>query len=290
MTYSLTNGTTSSKNVKEDIGERPMSQYRLVSSLLSHTGKEGKLVPDKDGYYTVTLGALNAFNGSGHRYTAERETIDLYERSSALQRRIKRGALYAEYMHPSMKPGMKPEDFYRRVFEIDGDRVCAHISEIWLDFDFGKNNPNIASPDTIAVRGKIKPWGPFGYIVKEALENSKGNFAFSVRGLTDDVMSPSGILMRALRFIVTYDFVLEPGIAYADRHTSPSLESHPGLEDLIDEIVDPSLLTSALNSSLDNIALESSVKEVYREVLEVIDNKKEKFEPYVPNIFNKWKQ
>ncbi len=195
-----------------------MNQIRFSCTSLVGTNKVGTLPKDENGYYTVVLGALNCYNSAGQYYVYE-QVKALFESSSPLMRRIKRGACRGEYGHP--KPiGMRPEEFAGRVLSIWEERVSHHIKEVWLDFE-GKDEQG---RNIVRIMGKILPNGPFGHILERQLENKDENVCFSIRSFTDDGFR-NGRMERVLKTIVTWDYVNEPGISAAEKYKSPTLES-----------------------------------------------------------------
>ncbi len=75
--------------------------------------------------------------------------------------------------------------------------------------------------------GEVRPSGPYGQVLKDALDNPHENVYFSVRSLTVDDM------MRGVKYtrdIVTWDFVNEGGIYNANKYYSPALESFSEVE------------------------------------------------------------
>lgn len=197
-----------------------LNSVRLVCTALAGTNKQGVLKPDADGYYEVVLGGLNMFNSAGEYYVYE-AAKSLFESSSQLQRRAARGALRGEYGHPKMLPGMSNEQFANRVMSIYEDMVSHHIKEVFLDFDRVKDDKG---KPVIAIIGKIKPAGPYAGALQKSLETPGENVCFSIRAFTDD-QRIGGVNHRALRTIVTWDYVNEPGLAVANKFSSPSLES-----------------------------------------------------------------
>ena len=198
----------------------PQSQVRFTCSVLSGTGKEGKLPKDQYGYYTQPIGGLNVFNSAGDYYPYE-SAKHLFQNSSAFMRRISSGCLKSELGHPKPLPGQSMESFAQRVMTIDEKNVCAHIAEVYLDFDNVKDKNG---RPIIAMMGKIKPSGPHAAALERSYDNPKEDVCFSIRAFTDD-QRINGIKQRNLLEVVTYDFVGESGIAEARRYYSPSLES-----------------------------------------------------------------
>jgi len=249
---------------------------KFTETVFSEKNKKGVLVPDSDGYYTVVVGALNSYNSAGEYYTAQ-DALQLFENSSHFMRRVKNGALYSELGHPKKHPDMSMEQFYQRVISIEETNICAHFSEVWLDFQFGKNNPELNNPDLIAILAKVKPAGAKANALQLALENPKQNAAFSIRGLTENKYV-NGRVERRLTNIITFDHVTEPGIKIADKVMAPGLEQRIASEgyqvsEAIDTIIDKSVFKKVLSNSMSHVGMESSNRELFNDILKTLDGK-----------------
>ena len=78
--------------------------------------------------------------------------------------------------------------------------------------------------------------------VRRILTIRESNVCFSIRAFTTDYKE-RGIYKRALDTIVTFDYVNEPGIAFADKFNAPSLEA---------EVLDTSKFTrSTIEAAID---------------------------------------
>ncbi len=199
-----------------------MNTIRFACTSLVGTNKAGIIKPDGDGYYTQVLGGLNILNSAGMHYDATAEVRSLFvDQSQQFQRRIKRGVLKAELGHPKPSPGMSEDAYFERLLTIDEKHVCAHISEVWLD-DTSFKNPDGSA--VIAIMGKVKGSGPYGYVVDKALENSKENVCFSIRSFTEDRFM-AGRMHRVIKNAVTFDYVTEPGIHIAEKFKNPGIET-----------------------------------------------------------------
>lgn len=198
---------------------------------LMGTNKAGKLTPDADGYYTVVLGALDFYNSAGSFYPFESAKA-LFHESSTLMRRIANGCLHGEMGHPRKTPGMSQRDFVNRVMDIYEPNIACHIRKVTIDHGSVKD---ANGRPCIAIIGEIKPTGPMGPALKEALDNPSQNVCFSIRSLTNDTMV-NGTVHKHLRAICTWDVVVEPGISVATKWRSPALES------LVEEIIVPQQL------------------------------------------------
>ena len=191
---------------------------------LSLNGKQGVLTPDEDGYYELVLGALNTYNNTRAWYYTDKGARELFGPGSLIHRKIANGCMRGEVNHPKQMPGEKLEDFYNRMMDIDLNNVCCHFKSIWLDETFGKANPQFNNPDMIAIMGKVKPSGPKGFILKEALDNKHENVCFSIRSLANEEIV-RGKRIRALTELITIDFVNEGGILVASKWDTPATES-----------------------------------------------------------------
>lgn len=185
------------------------------------TNKAGKISPDEDGYYTLVVGGLNAFNSGGAFYPVG-PAKSLFDSSSSFQRRIENGNCKGECGHPKPTPGQSNRDFLQRVLQIEETRVSCHFRKIWLE-DQGVKDAQ--GRNIIAIMAELKPSGPMGPALKESLDNPHENVCFSIRSLTSDRVVPAGYLEKNIRQIVAFDWVTEPGISAAHKYNAPALES-----------------------------------------------------------------
>ena len=200
-----------------------MTQLSYVSTKLANLNKNGKIKKDKDGYYTLPLGAFGAFNTAGHYYVLD-GVNELFSKNSFLQTKINEGAMYGENGHPKLQ-GMSEDDAFARQMDTYENRICCHFSEIWIDDELWKKKPNILPARSVAVMGKVKPHGELGHVLEAALSNPKQNTCFSLRGITENVIV-EGVLHRQVTHINTYDHVYLPGLPIASKYNSPTLENY----------------------------------------------------------------
>lgn len=238
---------------------------KFTETIFSNKNKQGIITPNSDGYYTMVLGGLNTYNSAGEYYVAE-GVVQAFESSSHFMRRVRNGALYSELGHPKRVPGMNLEDFYRRIVTVDENNICAHISEVWLDFDFGKKNPGLSNPDFVAIMGLVKPTGPKAKSLQDSLENPKQNTAFSIRGITEN-NERNGRTERKLTEIITFDNVPEPGIAAACKAHNPGLE-HFHIEEKLDAYIEPMVLSNCLRQELHSSLATESNRALYHQILQ----------------------
>nr|DAT15808.1 MAG TPA: Prohead core protein protease [Caudoviricetes sp.] len=198
-----------------------MTTIHYGCTALVGTNKSGLLKPDADGRYDMVLGALEYPNSVGDIYTLK-SAQQFFKEGSALKRKIDNGQLRAEYGHPKREPGMTDQEYLERILTIEETKVCAHISDVYID------TKNVKCPKTgrtiIAFRGKVKPQGPYGPYLKEELDDPKTNVAFSIRSLT--LNKQVGFRQeKDFTQIVNWDKVTEPGLAPATKYSVPTLES-----------------------------------------------------------------
>ena len=196
-----------------------LNSIRFTCTALNGMNKSGNLVCDADGYYTTVIGGLNVYNSVGQMYTAN-GVKELFESSGLLMRRVQRGRLHGEYGHPKPLPGERERDFLNRMFLINEEKMSHHFKEIWLDENSVKDH---SGNPVIAIMAKVRPSGPYGKYLEDALKNPAENVCFSIRAFTDDFRE-RGITYRQLKTIITWDYVQSPGIAFAEKFSSPALE------------------------------------------------------------------
>lgn len=233
---------------------------KFTATKLEALGKKGVLTPDANGYYELVIGGLNVLNSAGEYYTLDKAK-ELFEESSVFMRRVKSGNLRGEMGHPKKQPSQTMNDFFSRILSIDENNVCCHFSEVWLDENYGKNNPQFNNPNLVAIMAKVKPSGPKGHILEQSLKNCKENTCFSIRALTRDFMV-HGKTHRVLQQIVCWDYVNEPGIMVANKYDSPALETVSDIQ-LTESIVDRAIEHSTMASMEDTKILLKEAKKMF---------------------------
>lgn len=238
-----------------------MSTVKYTATALNGTNKQGVLTPDANGYYTMPVGGLNAYNDANEYYLLE-GAKRLFDSSSTFQARVRDGVLFGELGHPKFMPGMRMNEFIERVMVVHEDNIVAHFSEIWLDENFGRDNPQHGNPNLVAIMAKVKPAGIKAPALEQAFANPKQNVCFSIRALTNDHRA-NGRRERVLTSIVTFDYVVASGIDHAKKWHSPALESLSDFNvssskiiEVSKEILDsPFALESTKKVALENIKL-----------------------------------
>jgi len=243
------------------------SIIRFTSTKLTVDRTE-KLIPDSKGYYKIIIGALNVNNASGNFYTGGEDVVALFNSSSDFQRRINNGYLRGELGHPTRLPNQSMNDFINRCLVIDERNVCAHFSEVSLDFDTLKETTN--GNKAIAIVARVAPSGIKAESLERGFNNVDENVAFSLRGFTEDARNNDGSLIRTLKTVVTFDNVGEPGIRTAN---SFDTQQKIGLESLEERIVTEEAIKLAIESNSNNSLVTESSILLGRELLNSISGK-----------------
>ena len=188
------------------------------------TGAENKQIKKYDkGYYFITLGAFNAYNRSGAFYLMDGVRDLVENKSSSLNRRIRDGYLKGEAGHPNYETGMSKVEFYERNLKIEQTRISLHIRDIvFTDTKTPCGMPG--KGNIVLVQAWLKPDGPMGDALKKSLDDPEQNVAFSIRCFTKDEMV-NGTVIKQVVQIVTWDWVVEPGMKMANKFDTLNLES-----------------------------------------------------------------
>ena len=184
--------------------------------------KNRDLEKDSEGYYKIPIGAINTYNSAGAFYKDDLGPASIFNESSKFMRRVRNGGLRAEVGHPKRLPGMSLAEYKVRYMSIYEDNICANIKSIEIVKTDTKEDPEYGNVHLIY--GWVKPAGPRGAFLKEMLDDPDGNVAFSVRSVTNDELI-NGVVVKVIKEILSFDFVNEPGIKYATKWKSYSMES-----------------------------------------------------------------
>lgn len=260
---------------------QPAQKVSIGCTMLVGKNKKGVLTPDQDGYYTTVIGAYGGQNSAGYQYDLQTGRA-MFQPGSVLMRKLEKGVLYAEYKHPKREPHMTDNQYVARIREVDDDRRCAHIAEVWLLPNQRDENGNIVD----LVLAKVRPCGPFGDIVRQSFENPRENTYFSVRSITMDDIARG---IKYTKEIVTWDYVGEGGIYMANKYSSPALECY-SLESFTETEVEltPTMLwqMQAEQSRAKNLGLENSADSL-DELINVLGWQRSSVQAQVP-AFMRW--
>jgi len=257
---------------------------KFESTRLLGTGKKGIITPDQNGYFEICVGGLNIYNSMGEFYTVE-GVRQLFEKSSRLMKNIQNGNLKSEEGHPKWTPGMTEDAWLRRLARIEEQNVCGHVSEVWLEEDYGKKNPKLDN-SVVGIFLKIKPAGIYGPALESAFLNPKENVNFSIRGITNDYYHGRQCI-RVLEEIYTWDRVSVQGLDLANKFDSPSLEDDGVVETLYSKPITHTAVKRAYNESCNSIAMESD-KANLKSLLDITTPKVAKQITSSESVFIRW--
>ena len=224
-----------------------MSTNLATYSCISYPGLSAisKLKADSKGYYRVCIGGFDVMNQSGKPYLHTPAVKALFDNGGAVRRRLDSGYLRGEYKHPNVK-GLKFGEAVDRLADIDSTMVSHHFKNITLEP--GKDEHG---RDIVLVYGVLKPAGPYEDSLRRSMNNTEENVAFSVRSLTRPTVY-RGRQGHEVTDVFTYDHVSEPGIAFANKYNTVSMEG------ICDDIhFTEQDLSSAIQANA-NMGLESS--------------------------------
>ena len=208
-----------------------MADYTVQSKKEKRGIIEEPIVKDENGYYKVTFGAINTFNKNGIYYKVT-DLDRFFGPNSLVGRRIDEGVLMGEYQHPKVD-GMTRDEIRRRTIFLDGDRKAAHIKKIEL-YNTGKKEPGFNLP-VYKVYGWVRPSGPYGKYLQDALDNPDENVAFSIRSLVKTYKAGS-IWVKEIILLSTWDYVPENGMPGATQWNAAGLEAFMPEIDSVEEL------------------------------------------------------
>lgn len=200
-----------------------MSNMVFQAAML-RAGKQGIIKPDAAGYYTQCIGGLDIENAAGVTYASDRAK-NLFAESSSLQRRITERALRGEAGHPRRGPEHASDDaWFHRLNDILEPQVCVYWAKIELDPSYGRNNPHLNRPNMIGIMARYRPGGIGAGVLERDLADPEANVSYSIRAFSIPY-TRMGRRFYDLQTIVTWDYVIEPGIAQAAKTLSSTMES-----------------------------------------------------------------
>lgn len=223
---------------------------------LNGTDKKGVLKQDEDGYYYMVIGSLGENNQSGAYYDFHAAKA-VFDKSGSLMRRVAAGQMRFEYGHPQREHWMTDDQYLDRIYNIDPNNICCHVRELVLEELPG---------GVIQISAWLKPYEETekGRLLKSQLDNNYENVSFSIRCLSVDGFVGTRFT-KHIKQVICWDYVIEPGIARAEKFRTPSLES---LEVTMDNVVDMERYRQTKVKS--GISLESSSQELVSEMKSIV--------------------
>lgn len=188
-------------------------------SILRDRNKVGDLKVDAGGYREITLGAFDCLNSREEYYIFNEKIKQMFEPGGDLHRRLSKANLRGELEHPRPIPGESIQSFINRIGCIPLTNVSHHIASVRLE-----ESRDASGKRVVLAIGRVAPAGPHAHVLERAFENREENVSFSIRAMSRRFVENCRT-NREITSIVTWDYVGEPGIAYANKYDTPSLES-----------------------------------------------------------------
>lgn len=196
----------------------------IFEAAMLRPGKLGVIKPDANGYYEQCIGGLDIENAAGVEYASDKAKA-LFADSSALQRRVKARSLRGERGHPRRTAEFSSDAAWmHRLNDIVESNTSVHWAKIELDESYGRNNPYLNRPRMIGIMARFRPYGAGAEELTRSLADPESSVAFSIRAFSVPRVT-MGRRYYDLSNIVTWDEVNEPGIAFAAKELSSTLES-----------------------------------------------------------------
>ena len=182
------------------------------------SGREVKACkPDANGFYNVTIGALNTVTRAGVIYDDESVVAAMNDPKSVFNIELRNGSLYGEIQHPTIT-----RENMDRLTVIDSEKVSHFFNRIWVD----ENPTEVEGRNIYLIKAQIRPAGPYGDVLVRDLEDPYTNNAFSIRSLCTKLPDRGdGIERRKVLCITTFDHVLCCGVAGAEKRYFAGNES-----------------------------------------------------------------
>lgn len=188
--------------------------------VLNGTNKVGLLKKNDKGYYDMIVGALNMVNNKKEYYELS-YARKFFDSTSDLVRMAEKGVLQGEQGHP--KQGMLSEEkFVERLLTVEEKSTCCHHRKLWLDFD---NFKDADGRPFVGIMSSVGPSGPYGDALERDMQNTELDVSFSIRCFSMP-HRVGGRVIKEMRHAVTFDRVTEPGIMWATKYHTPSLEEY----------------------------------------------------------------
>ena len=186
-----------------------------ISAITTTKGKGKALKADSNGIFKdLPLLVIGKVSRNGKDYEVESMVEALSSPSSTFCKKLKAGQLEGEWCHPLI---FKDEEM-ARIMTIDRTRVSHTILRVYTGKTTEKGH-------TI-VYGDVKPFGPCGTYLKEALESPVLNPAFSLRSLVAKTGEDGFVIKQKATALITIDAVDCPGYAEASKVYDPACEGY----------------------------------------------------------------
>ena len=181
-----------------------------------------RMTPDSNGVYRgIPLGALGIPSRNKILYDVASVEAQI-KGPSMFHTKLTEGNLLGEYGHPVMV-GNQNEKLVR-LYTVDMTRVSHAILGLHITEQNG----------VTLLCGDIKPCGPYGKYLEDALSDPNRNVAFSLRSTTNKGVQRGGAIERKMKNLITFDAVEGPGFGEASKRYA-AMEGFINVEDMVND-------------------------------------------------------
>ena len=250
-----------------------MQKLLFENAYLRTPSVKGVLKKNGDDSYTVPLGALGIKNVKSDFYLKDEKSIKTFSIDGVVNAKCKEGLLFGEWGHPKFSDYGSISAYERRLRTYDERNICMSIIKVWLE------DLSIDGKKTTYILGKIIPFGPMKDNLLLALQDSRLNFCFSGRYISDfDVRG--NIAYRSITNVLGWDAVSGSGIPNCNKYNSPTLESEGEFE-YTNSIIDEA---RKHERQLSSISTESSFSTSIDEIASLMKNRRHTNHSSIPSM------
>jgi len=179
-----------------------------LKTMNGHTIKA--IEPDENGFYECVVGAVGIPTRNNVVYDTESLIQAMDDPAARFNICLKDGCLAGEYGHPVINTR---EDI-PRLLRIDEHYISHYFGKIWID-----NTPvMVNNKPGYRIKALVKPYGPYGEILRKSFEDPCHNTSFSIRSLCLPMTGPEPQYeYRKVQLVVTFDAVHAPGFEITNK-------------------------------------------------------------------------
>lgn len=204
----------------------PVTSYSNIA--LAGSGKKGILKKLDNNYYEIIIGAFGAFGNGGWLYDT-RTAMRYLENDREFLEMLQNGRLRGEWGHPVRPTGMSDRDWFVRINTVLESNISTHFRKIRTSLDTVKDERGRA---VVAIIAEASPDGPHIQATQRMFDNPDADMNYSIRCFAAKNMAT---MTKHINRIVTWDLVVDPGIAVASKYKTPSLECKTTVASMLDE-------------------------------------------------------
>lgn len=170
-----------------------------------------KIEPNAEGWWEVPVGCLGMPTRSKTLYDTKSFIEAMNNPTSRFNITLKDGNLHGEWGHPDAYT----KDDIPRLLKIDEHFVSHYFGKIWVG-----ETITIDGRECTPIYAWVKPTGPYGQYLEQALRDPTHNTAFSHRTLCLPAGEKDGCDYRIVQILVTFDAVHAPGFTVTSKRYS----------------------------------------------------------------------